>query len=92
MYLYGEFHTPSAEELVNLIEKGDGVIIKDLEDLKSKKGKKNVHIICDIYVQNSFETGANLIRKFKPFLASDWVMDSICHWSIQETNQYIAFE
>ena len=78
-----------------MVTEGNGIIIPTLEELKKyadgKKKKKKVYIICDIIVQNSFEMGAAVIAKYKPFLSSQWILDCISNMEIISNKYYIAF-
>lgn len=90
LFFYGEFHSPSMDELSEIVEKCGATILKTLDELKEKIGKRKVHVICDASIQNSFETGASILKKFKPILSTDWILDSISWRSVQDVKYYIA--
>lgn len=75
-FLYGAHLSPSYMDLSLLLVEGGGTCLSSSDDLSFYK-KKSIIILCDGAVNNSFEKDVSVLQKYRPFISSIWILDSI---------------
>lgn len=91
-YLYGAFATPNQSDLAQLIQAAGGAVVDNVRELLALRRAKGARIIilCDPREQADFEKDAGVIQRFKPLLASTWLLDCISSFQIVDTIHYIV--
>lgn len=87
-FLYGLFAAPPAGDLELLIREGGGGMVRDTDSLAKCRGK--VIVLCDPNEQSDFEKDGAVLARFRPLLASAWLLDCISTFQIVDYRQHIV--
>lgn len=88
-YLYGAFSAPSIDDLRLLVADSGAHLVTNVKELTKKRPGK-VYILCDPKEQADFEKDAGIIAKFRPLLASSWLLDCISTFQIVDPSLHIV--
>lgn len=89
MFLYGSFQKPGKDDLLRLLAKAGAVIVESLDQLSGLKCLPSaVTVVADPLIQDSFEVGLAILKKWQPIVSSQWLLDSISAMQIQPKKLY----
>jgi len=88
-YFYGEFRTPSKEELISLVETGHGSILKQppLPSSTVKDFQTILHVICDPNLSSELATEIHL-KTGRAAIDFNWILDCVSFYDILDVKQY----
>lgn len=89
-YLYGSFSAPSRTDLQHLVADAGAHLIRNVSDLAVRRRLGKVSVLCDPKEQANFEKDAGIIAKFRPLLASSWLLDCIGAFQIVDPTPHIV--